>query len=216
MAGLQAWAIEGHDGIGRPVARSHVLEVLALHAGLELQYGGMQFPGQEVIDFPPPAYTHRGNGAEGIEGNPMLVQASGRRPHFGIGWGTATHPAEGVMDVLRAINAQSHHKLMLCQECTPSVIQQHAVGLEGIGKGNARPGMFLLKGDHLAVKVQANQRRLPALPGEKDRGIILRLDVLGNKLLQQFLGYGRVVFALWFRLGGVAILMMAVVAVFAG
>lgn len=74
------------------------------------------------------------------------------------------HPA-GVMQPRRSVDAQADEKLLRLQEFAPFVVEQRAVGLDGIVDAFAA-GMLPLQLDDLAEELHPEQRRFPALPSE--------------------------------------------------
>ncbi len=70
------------------------------------------------------------------------------------------------MEFLRAVEADAGQEMMFGQECAPVLVQQDAVGLQGIGDELTVCAVLFLKIDDLFIKIQSHQGRLPALPGK--------------------------------------------------
>ena len=68
------------------------------------------------------------------------------------------------MQLLRAIDAQANQKLVIAQKRVPVVIQERAVGLQIVLDVQARTLIFLFECDDLLEELDAQQRRLAALP----------------------------------------------------
>ena len=77
---------------------------------------------------------------------------------------TAFVYAVAVMQLLRAIDAQANQKLVIAQKRVPVVIQERAVGLQIVLDVQTRTLIFLFECDHLLEELDAQQRRLAALP----------------------------------------------------
>jgi hypothetical protein len=76
----------------------------------------------------------------------------------------------GVVQVFWAVHAQADQEAVLAEEPAPRVVQEEAVGLEGVLDPGAGPGARELVPDRAVEEIEAGQGRLAALPGDGDRG----------------------------------------------
>ncbi|MNP27596.1 hypothetical protein D3C76_1205160 [compost metagenome] len=81
-----------------------------------------------------------------------------------------------IVDLPWAVEAEPHQETLAGEEGAPVVIEQGAIGLQGIADDLAGGEAALVVQGPLE-KVQAEQGRLAALPGELDFGAGLRRDV---------------------------------------
>ena len=91
--------------------------------------------------------------------------------------------AEPVVQVLGAVDAQADVEGVLLEELAPGLVQQHAVGLEFVPDA-LRAAYFSLELDHLPIEIEAQQRRLAAVPVEEDLVDLLAGDVLADEELE--------------------------------
>jgi hypothetical protein len=73
------------------------------------------------------------------------------------------------------------------KETAPRIVQQRAVGLQGIFNLHSGPGVFFLKSNRFAKKVQPHQGGFAALPGKVHLGHALALNVLAGVALQRLI-----------------------------
>ena len=113
-----------------------------------------------------------------VELDVVLARAAPARPTRGGRWpcrrgrGGSGRATRGGPSRLRPTR-----NLLLGEELAPLVVQQRAVGLEGVGDRLAVAGELLLELDGLAEELLARQQRLAALPAE------LGLHRLGRDVL---------------------------------
>ena len=100
------------------------------------------------------------------------------------------HPV-GVMQPRRSVDAQADEKLFRLQEFAPFVVEQRAVGLDGIVDAFAA-GILPLQLDDFAEELHPEQRRFPTLPGECDFRNILPYDVLPHIGLEDLIGHFKI------------------------
>ena len=81
------------------------------------------------------------------------------------------------MQFPRAVDRKANQELALREKLAPFVIQQDAIGLQGI-RDLFSVGVSLLQLDDLAEELDAQQRWLATLPGEIDLRARLAPDVL--------------------------------------
>ena len=94
-----------------------------------------------------------------------------------------------VMQMTRAIQAQANEELLSVQKLTPGVIEQEAVGLEGVADARARWAVLLLERDDPLEEFHSHQGRLAPLPGEADLRGRRGDNVLLDEALQHVLGH---------------------------
>ena len=116
--------------------------------------------------------------------------------------------AIGVVEFRRAVDAQADEEMVFGKEFTPFVVQQGAVGLQGVADLSAT-GVFLLQGNRFPEKVDSQQRRFSSLPGEGDFRHALLFDVLADVGLQYFVRHFEVF------VGGEELFFFQIKAVFA-
>ena len=87
--------------------------------------------------------------------------------------------AIAVMDLSRAVQAYTHHKIVRPEKGTPFIGEQRAVGLQAICDCFAVHER-LLEQDDFFKKIKAEQGRLPALPDEFNNRRGLGGDVFGD------------------------------------
>lgn len=98
--------------------------------------------------------------------------------------GAAVEPV-GVVDLSGPVTAQPHQEVVLLEEFTPLVVEQDAVGLEGVLHHLVGPAVLLDQFDSLAEELHPHQRRLATLPGDGDGGGAVGLQQLPDVGLQR-------------------------------
>ena len=96
----------------------------------------------------------------------------------------------GVVQLARAVDADSHQELIFRQELGPLVIDQNAIRLEGVSHGLASC-KALLQGDHFAEEPDPEEGRFASLPGKARLGPRLRSDVVPDVGFQNFRGHAK-------------------------
>lgn len=100
----------------------------------------------------------------------------------------------GVVHFTRAVDGEADEKIIRGEELAPFVIEQGAVGLDGVGDDFAG-GEFFLQRDNLAKKIDTEQGGFAALPGEIDFGCGLAMDVLADVFRKYGVAHAPLVFA---------------------
>src|ERR1700733_6567110 len=77
------------------------------------------------------------------------------------------HPVS-VVNLPRSIDAQSHEEIVLLEKGAPVVVQQDAVGLEGVLYNLLRAAVLLDQLDGMLEELELHQRRLSSLPSHGD------------------------------------------------
>ncbi|MNI60799.1 hypothetical protein D3C73_1160320 [compost metagenome] len=118
----------------------------------------------------------------------MLLEQS-ETAHHVVEAGAATFvwPIE-VMDLARPVEAEADHEVFVGEKGAPLVIEQGAIGLQGIADDLAI-GELTLISDRPLKKIQPQQRRLTTLPGEFHFRAVLRRDVTLHIRTQHFVGH---------------------------
>jgi len=114
-----------------------------------------------------------------VELHAMFFERLQAGHHPGEGRLAALVHAVGVVQVGRAVDADADQKMLGGEKFAPFVIEQNAVGLEGVFNGLI-PGMLRLEFDHGAEEAYAKQRGLAALPRKTDDRTRLRCDVVAH------------------------------------
>ena len=171
-----------------PPLRRGGAEVPRLDARDELHVRGAHLAGEETVDVQRPLRIEAIDHGEGVEFHALPPQQLRGREDLVERGPSALGHAVGIVQVPRSVDAQAHQEAVLAQEPAPGFVQQHAVGLQIVFDPLARLLVLRLKLDHLAEKIQSQQRGLAALPGEDHAIRILAFDVLADELLQQVLG----------------------------
>ena len=94
----------------------------------------------------------------------------------------------GVVQVLRAVDADAHEPSLVMQEAAPLRCEQRAVGLQGV-VDVVSVGVLLLEAYGTAVEVQPGQHRFAAMPREEHVWRSLHFDILPDKSFEQFVGH---------------------------
>src|SRR5258708_5475603 len=103
--------------------------------------------------------------------------------------GTTFVHAIAVMKLARTIDGQSYQPVFGVQEFAPSVVEEHAVGLQRILNAFTT-GVLLLQLAYATEIADSQERGFSALPGEGDRRHGLRFDVLADVTFEHVLGHG--------------------------
>ena len=117
-----------------------------------------------------------------------------------------------VVDRTRPIDADADQELLPGEEGAPGVVEQHAVGLEGIFDPHARWAMLFLQGYRPLEEVDAEHGWLAALPGKDDlvlAGLHLCRDKVAHIALQHRIGHAE---ALLVRIEFILLQIVAIVA----
>jgi hypothetical protein len=144
---------------------------------------------EKAIQFQWIILIGRVNRAENIVLHTMLRQQPPAAHHLRKAARPALVHAIGIMQLSRPINANANEKIVLLKELTPGIIQQRAIGLQGIVNLHPWSGMFLLVMNDSFKKAQTHEGRFTTLPGKCYLGNFLRFDVLAHKCFQQFIGH---------------------------
>ena len=95
----------------------------------------------------------------------------------------------GVVDLARAIDAQTDQKIVFLEEGPPVVIEKNAIGLKGVLDYLAGPPILLDDFDGAPEEIELHQRRLAALPRHCYLERAVRLQQLPDVGLERVLGH---------------------------
>ncbi len=118
----------------------------------------------------------------------MLLQQAGRLIDAIEGRPASTAEAKAVVEVFGAVDAEADQEAVIAEEFAPGVVQEEAVGLQGVVDAFAAR-MLLLQSHDLAIKIEPHERGLASVPGELREIGILRGDILADELLQEAVGH---------------------------
>ena len=127
---------------------------------------------------------------ERVELDAVLFHAPQRRPDTLERTASRFVHAVRIVDFGGAIEAQAHEEIVFGEEGAPFVVEQRAVGLEGILYELAAR-VAALQRDGLAKKIQPHQCRLAALPSKYDFRHVLRLDELTHVGFQHLVRHAK-------------------------
>src|SRR5512145_2243212 len=91
-----------------------------------------------------------------------------------------------VMQLSRPVEAEPDIKTFFGEELAPLVVDRRAVSLDAVDEFFVRRYMFFLQVDGLAEKIDAQQGRFAAVPGEADDFPGCRLNMLDDIALESF------------------------------
>ena len=118
----------------------------------------------------------------------VLLQQVDALHHLVEGGASLLVLAVFVVEFLRAVDGNTYQPVVLLEELAPLVGKHCSVGLYAVVDG-ASVGIFLLQLHGPFVERQGAHQRLSAVPGEEHLRHGLRVDVLFDELLQQFLAH---------------------------
>ncbi len=129
------------------------------------------------------------DGAQDVEVDLVLAQEAPAAHHQVEGALAAAVDAVGVVQLARAVDAQADQEVVLLEEHAPVVVEQQAVGLEGVLHRLAGLAVLVDQLDRAAEELELHQRRLAALPGHRDLRRAVRLEQLADVGLERGLGH---------------------------
>ena len=93
-----------------------------------------------------------------------------------------------IVELLRAVDGDTHQPVVFAEELTPFIRQHGAVGLDAVVDGTS-PGMFFLQLHRFLVERQGAHQGFSTVPGEHHLRHGLRIDVFFDKLFQQLFAH---------------------------
>jgi len=128
--------------------------------------------------------------AEALGGDTVAEQAFVGFNGAGVRGMAVGRDAMQVVHLLHAVNADSDEEALFSQELAPSVIKEQSVGLDAVENVPSFRTVLLLKGDDPAESFESEKGGFTAMPGELDRGIGTRFDMLNDVGFEQFIRDG--------------------------
>ena len=102
----------------------------------------------------------------------------------------ATVTTIGIVQMLRAVDADTHEPTVVAEEATPLVGEQRAVGLQAVVH-MAPGGIAPLQPHRPLIETHRLQQRFTAMPGKEHFAVGLCLQVLLHKVLQHLVAHQR-------------------------
>lgn len=155
--------------------------VVTLHDWYELDEGSMELITEEAVDLQGIPGVSRIDRTQDIEFDLVFLKQPCRlhdpieRPVAG-----PVFPVK-IVQLPRSVDTQADEEVMVVEEAAPCLIDQYAVGLEGVlDRGPGLPAPVLqLYGP--SKKIESHERRLAPLPGNGHPGHLVRFEKLPNK-----------------------------------
>ena len=119
----------------------------------------------------------------------MGLKAAGRSDHALVSATTTSVLSVGIVQPLRAVNAQPDLEVLIGQEGAPILIEESAIGLEVVPAGPPRGEVALLELDGAPVEVDSRECRLATVPDKADRRPGTGLNVLADKHVEHIVGH---------------------------
>ena len=94
-----------------------------------------------------------------------------------------------IVQVAWAVNADADQEVVFFKEGAPGIIQQGAVGLEGVFQGHSRPAVPFSQDHSLTEEIQAHQGGFAPLPGDGDLVGLVGFDQLPDIGFKQLLAH---------------------------
>jgi hypothetical protein len=170
-----------------------------LDGGQELHVAAPDLVAEEAVDFSAAPLRAAVHDAQRVELDPRAAEELDALLHAVEGGLAPLRAAEGVVDVARPVERESHQEAVLGKEGAPPLVDQRAVGLERILDALA-VGIAPLELQGAAVEVNAEQQRLAPVPAELHDGDIVGLDVLADVAFEQLVAHHRLTAAVLRRL----------------
>ena len=123
----------------------------------ELHPPRSQLVAEEAIDVAPVVLVGGVDGAQDVEVDLVLAEMTPAVHHPVERALAAPVDAIGVVQFPRAVHAQADEEVVLLEERAPVVVDQQAVGLEGVLHGLAGPAVSLDQLDRAAKEVELHQ-----------------------------------------------------------
>ena len=170
----------GDVGPGRDATRGGQLD-----DGDELDVLRAEVVAQEAVDLQSVVLVRVVHGGQHVPAHPVRLEpvqpgddAVERRL-------AALVDAVGVVEFARAVDRDADQEVLCGEELRPLVVDEGAVGLDRVLDDLVGPAVALDEVDHSAEELDTHERRLAALPGDRDLGVAVRLEQLPDVRLQQ-------------------------------
>ena len=137
------------------------LFIEALDRRDELHPGGAGFVPEKAVNLEGVISVEPINGGENIVFHPMLLQQPEASQHPVKGWpAPLVHPV-GIVQLAGTVDANADEEAVLAEELAPFVVQERAVGLQGVLEGHVRPLVLVLVSKGAPIKVETHQGGFP-------------------------------------------------------
>ena len=141
---------------------------------------------QEAVDLAAVTRVGAMDHRHRVERHPFSVQQPERPTDSVEGGGSLSRLAVTIVQAPWAVDAEADQEVVFAQEHRPAFVQQRSIGLQGIGYLQARWAVLALERECLAEERPAEQRRLTALPHERDLArFTVRFDVVPDEGFQE-------------------------------
>ena len=139
-----------------------------------------QLVAEEAIDRAPVVLVGGVDRAEDVEFDPVAAESPPAAHHQVKGALAAAIDPIGVVEFARTVDAQADQEVVLLEEGAPLIVEQDAVGLEGVLHALARPAILLDEFDRAPEELELHQRRLATLPCHGHLRRTMRLQQLAD------------------------------------
>jgi len=139
-----------------------------------------------MIDFQLLFNVGGADAGQDIEIHMMFFEQSNAAQDTIEGGRAALVPAIEIMRFARTVEADPDQKAIFGEEFAPLIVQQGAIGLQGVINVHTGTRIFFLISHRAAEEIHAHQGWLAALPGKVDFRHSLGCDVLAGIIFQCF------------------------------
>ena len=181
------WVYSGRPLTRLPQPASAICDELrrgALDDGDELDEARPDLVAEVAIDLATAVTVEGMDRAEDVGLGSGRLQQPGRPQDLGVRGRAALVHALGIVDLRRAIHGEADQEAVLREEGRPGLVEERAVGLDGVLDDLAGPAVALHELQQAAEEVEAHERRLAALPGDGHVLRAVRLEQLADVLVQ--------------------------------
>ena len=175
--------------------------IVAFDDGDELHELRPDLIAQECVDALAMFFVGGVDGGQDVELGIVFLQQFNAAHHLVEGGIAALVDAIEIVNIPRAIEADTNQEVVFGKELTPFVVQRDGIGLECIINPHAAFFVLLLKAHRLSKKFDAHQGRFAALPGKVDFVDRLGLDILADVFFQQAVGHAELAVGIEFFFG---------------
>ena len=151
--------------------------------------GGAQLVAEVAVDLGAMILVGGVDGAQDVAAHAGDHQVLPSAQHHGVGAAATAVEPVGVVHGRRPVHGHAHEHVVVGEESGPLLIDEGAVGLEGVDHSLAGATVGLAQLDESAEERQAAQGRLAALPEHGDLAVGAGGQVLGDIALQGLLAH---------------------------
>src|SRR6185437_10558003 len=153
----------------------------------ELDEAGATFVAKKAVDLTAAIAVGGVHGCQGIPIDSCVVEEREPMHHLVETALPALVHAKGVVKLAWPVDRDPDQELVLLEERRPLLVEERPVRLDRVRRALAGLKAALSQFDRATEEVDAHERRLPALPGDRDFGDPrMRLDQLLDVCLEQF------------------------------